>query len=201
MVLLVSMKRETKEGVNMVTEKDTKGHTNPDAITGAPGSHPGATAIGAASGAATGAAVGMAGGPIGAAIGAIAGGVVGGYMGHGAGEWNDPSDQAYWKSEYRNRPYNSDSSVDFDNDLAPAYQYGSNMGMQGAGLGSAATAGGVAPAKAGSFDSISETARKDWDKIRGKSKLTFDQAKNAMSDAYTRKVQTPSSSASSSNKV
>ena len=78
----------------MATEKDTivnTAHTNPDAITGAPGSHPGATGIGSASGAAVGAALGAIGGPVGAIIGGVAGAAVGGGVGHSAGEANDPS--------------------------------------------------------------------------------------------------------------
>ena len=66
-------------------------HVNPDPLTGAPGSHPGATAIGSASGAATGAALGALAGPIGAVIGGITGAAVGGGIGHSVGEANDPS--------------------------------------------------------------------------------------------------------------
>ncbi len=78
----------------MANQKDTyvnPTHTNPDAITGAPGSHPGATGIGSASGAAVGAALGAIGGPVGAIIGGVAGAAVGGGAGHAAGEANDPS--------------------------------------------------------------------------------------------------------------
>ena len=78
----------------MATEKDptvNAAHTNPDAITGAPGSHPGATGIGSASGATVGAVLGAIGGPVGAIIGGVAGAAVGGGVGHSAGEANDPS--------------------------------------------------------------------------------------------------------------
>ncbi len=77
----------------MTTEKDamTGLHTNPDPITGAPGSHPGATAIGSASGGVTGAVLGAIAGPVGMVIGAVAGAAVGGGLGHAAGEANDPS--------------------------------------------------------------------------------------------------------------
>jgi phage tail tape-measure protein len=78
----------------MTTEKNLSvnpSHTNPDPITGAPASHPGATAVGSASGAATGAALGALGGPIGAIIGGVAGAAVGGGVGHAAGESHDPS--------------------------------------------------------------------------------------------------------------
>jgi hypothetical protein len=161
----------------MITEKKTEGHTNPDAITGAPGSHPGATAIGTASGTAAGAAIGMVGGPVGIVVGGVVGGIVGAAIGHGAGEWNDPSDQDYWRSEYKNRKY-YDQSADFDQDLAPAYRYGSNMGMQ---LPTAA------PTR--NFSAIEDTARNEWDTVKGKSKLSYEQARDAMSDAYNRKAQ------------
>ncbi len=76
----------------MINDKTTPAaRTNPDPITGAPGSHPGATAIGSASGAATGAVIGAIGGPVGAVIGGIAGAAVGGGVGHTAGESHDPS--------------------------------------------------------------------------------------------------------------
>ena len=102
--------------------------SNPDPITGAPGSHPTGVGIGTASGAATGAAVGMLGGPIGAAIGAIAGGIVGGLVGKGVGEAVDPTeDDNYWRGEHRNRPYYN-AEHDYDRDLAPAYRYGSTVG-------------------------------------------------------------------------
>jgi hypothetical protein len=158
----------------MITEKQTQGHTNPDPITGAPGSHPGATAIGTASGTATGAAIGVVGGPVGIVVGGVVGGIVGAALGHGIGEWHDPSDQDYWRREYPNSKY-YDKSADFDQDVAPAYRYGSNMGLQ-AGSSRSTT----------SFD---DTARKDWDSVKAKSKLTYEQARNAISDAYTRKQQ------------
>ena len=78
----------------MATNSDlnaTGAHTNPDAIIGAPGSHPGATAIGSASGAVTGAVLGAIGGPVGTIIGGVVGAAVGGGVGHSAGEANDPS--------------------------------------------------------------------------------------------------------------
>jgi hypothetical protein len=153
-------------------------HTNADAITGAPGSHPGATAIGTASGTATGAVIGMAGGPIGIAIGAVAGGIVGAVIGHDIGEWNDPSDYSYWKAEYLKRPY-FDSAADFEKDVAPAYRYGSNMGIR--------HSSSAKPVR--SFDSHQDTAEIEWVTVRGNSRLSYEQARDAIRDAYNRKVQ------------
>ena len=175
----------------MATDKSVStGHTNPDAITGAPASHPGATGIGSASGAATGAAIGMIGGPIGAIIGAVAGDIVGGGVGHAAGEWNDPSDETYWKDEYKNRSYGK--SADFDQDLAPAFRYGSTMAAK-----SAAVAGSegiksdssTAVAEHPGFAAYETQAKSGWDKVRGTSKLSYDQARGAIADAYDRKIR------------
>jgi hypothetical protein len=160
------------------------GHTNPDAITGAPASHPGATAIGAASGAATGAAVGAAGGPVGVVIGAIAGGVVGGWTGHSIGEWNDPSDAIYWRDEYKNRDF-YDESADYDRDVTPALQYG---GMLGAEADNAAT-DETLPMHPMPFVSLEERTTREWDKVRGTSRYTYAQARRAINDAYNRKLE------------
>ncbi len=168
----------------MLTEKKNpiSGHTNPDPITGAPASHPGATAIGSGSGAVTGAAIGMIGGPVGAAIGAIVGGAVGGLVGHSAGEWNDPSDMTYWRNEYRNRSY-FDKSANFDNDVAPAYSYGHALAQQTTAAPDY-VAGQVPP-----YTEIDDQARQGWDQVRGNSKLSYDQASVAVADAYDRKLQ------------
>src|SRR5687767_5471255 len=98
--------------------------TNPDPITGEPGSHPVGTGIGAAvTGAAAGVAGGALGGPIGAAAGAAIGAVAGGYAGKAIEEEFDPTaEDAYWRENYKSRPY-VESGVDYDA-YRPAYQYG-----------------------------------------------------------------------------
>jgi hypothetical protein len=161
------------------TTTGTTGHTNPDAITGAPKSHPGATGIGSVSGAATGAALGAIGGPVGALIGGVAGAIVGGGVGHTAGEAHDPSDAAYWRDEYKNRPY-FDRGVNYDRDVAPAYQFGGS-------LHEAQSAGAVTQ---GAFESVEDRARQNWEKSRGTSSMSYDQARGPIRDAYTRRQQT-----------
>src|SRR5215207_5280110 len=91
--------------------------TNPDPITGAPGSHPVGVGIGAAGGGATGAAIGTAvGGPIGTAVGAVIGAVAGGLAGKGAAEAIDPTaEDAYWRNEHAKRPYH-DKNYTYDQD-------------------------------------------------------------------------------------
>ena len=101
-----------------------RGDTNPDAITGEPGSHPVGAGLGAAAGgAAAGAAAGAVAGPIGAAAGAVIGGVAGAYAGKGIAEQIDPTaEDAYWRNEFSNRPY-YDDEVGYE-EYAPAYRYG-----------------------------------------------------------------------------
>ncbi len=97
--------------------------TNPDAITGAPGSHPVGTGIGAASGAATGVAVGAFGGPPGMIIGGISGAIVGSLIGHGIGEAVDPTaEEAYWSENYADRPYVAEGHG--YETYQPYYEYG-----------------------------------------------------------------------------
>ena len=110
----------------MATNKQAKEtrDTNPDPITGAPGSHPVGTGIGAAvGGAAAGAAAGAVAGPAGVVAGAAIGAVAGGYAGKAIEEQIDPTaEDAYWRANYQNRPYVAKGS-DYDV-YRPAYQYG-----------------------------------------------------------------------------
>ncbi len=98
--------------------------SNPDPITGAPGSHPVGTALGSASGAGAGAVAGaVVGGPVGAVVGAVAGAVIGAAGGHAAGEALDPSvEMDYWHVNYMTRPYfkQGRSFADYE----AAYLYG-----------------------------------------------------------------------------
>ena len=105
-------------------ETHSTGDTNPDPITGAPGSHPVETGVGAAiGGAAAGAAAGAVAGPAGVIAGAAIGAVAGGYAGKAVGESFDPTaEDAYWREAYTRRPYyNRDYSFD---DYGPDYAYG-----------------------------------------------------------------------------
>jgi hypothetical protein len=97
---------------------------NRDPITGSPGSHPVGTGVGAAGGGAAGVAVGAAlGGPLGALVGGALGAIAGGAAGHATAEAVDPTaEEAYWRSNYRNRSYVGDDA-DYDT-YAPAYRYG-----------------------------------------------------------------------------
>src|SRR3954451_24907539 len=92
---------------------------NPDAITGAPGSHPVGTGIGAAAAGAAGAAIGSVvpgvGTVVGGAVGAVVGAVAGGLAGKGIAEAVNPTDEdAYWRDEYSRRPYYAGSNYNWD---------------------------------------------------------------------------------------
>lgn len=97
--------------------------TNPDPITGAPGSHPVGTGVGAAGGAAAGAALGAVAGPVGAAVGVVIGAVAGGLAGKGVAEAVDPTaEDAYWREHHGSQPFaGRDRSYE---DYAPAYRTG-----------------------------------------------------------------------------
>src|SRR5258708_29100744 len=121
--------------INRSDDRDRE-NTHPDPITGAPGSHPVGTGVGAAGGGLAGAAAGAAIGSVVPGIGTVAGGVVGtiigaaggGLAGHSISEQIDPSsaEDAYWRENYKTRPY-VDQSTAYP-DIAPAYRYGWETG-------------------------------------------------------------------------
>lgn len=152
----------------MATNKKAR-DTNPDPITGEPGSHPVSTGVGAAvTGAAAGAAGGAAAGPVGAVAGAVIGGVAGGYAGKAIGEQIDPTaEDAYWRENYRNRPY-VDKGVEYDT-YRPAYQYGWESRSQYQGR---------------SFDEIEPELQKNWSSRHVK--LDWQKARPAARDAWER---------------
>lgn len=144
---------------------------NRDPITDAPGAHPVGTGVGALlGGAAAGAATGTVAGPVGTVIGAAVGAVVGGLAGKGVAESIDPTrEDAYWRENYKGRPY-VDASSTFD-DYGPAYGYG--VASYGKYEGR-------------SFDDSELELSRGWDAARGKSSLSWDRAKNATRDAWHR---------------
>ena len=154
------------------TTNDRDIDTNPDAITGAPGSHPAGTGIGAASGAATGAAVGAIGGPVGAVIGAVAGGITGGLIGHGIGEAVDPTaEEAYWRENYKDASY-TDSSRPYE-DYQHDYSYGYTAGSQ--------------HGESKTYEQAEPTLRADYDEHHSSTTgRKYDEAKHAVKDAYNR---------------
>lgn len=174
----------TRDRVNDDVRRDASDvkdrDTNPDPITGAPGSHPVGTGVGAAAGGgggtAAGAAIGAAvGGPVGAVvggvIGAVAGAVGGGYAGKAVAEAVDPTEEsAYWSAEHVKRPYYQ-KGYEYDTDYAPAYRHGWESRTKYADK---------------NFDDVESDLGRDWETRRGSSKLSWDNAKSAVRDAWDR---------------
>ena len=141
-------------------------HEKRDPLTGAPHFHPVATGTGAAAGGTLGAVAGSIGGPLGAAVGAAVGGLIGGLMGKSAAEGYD---EGYWRTVYPTEPYFSPRFTFEDYD--PAYRFGSEAWPLYSGR---------------SFDEIEPSLAKDWEKRRGTSRLTWEEAKAATKRAYHR---------------
>ncbi|MGV3484498.1 MAG: hypothetical protein ACO1RT_08775 [Planctomycetaceae bacterium] len=144
---------------------------NEDPITGEAGSHPVGTALGTAlGGVATGAAAGMVAGPIGTVVGGIIGGVAGGLVGKAVAEDIDPTvEAAYWREEYRNRPYyNPDYAFE---DYEPAYRAGWEA---------------YEADKAPNWKEREQAVRERWENEGGSPTMTWEEAKQASQDAYAR---------------
>jgi Glycine zipper len=133
--------------------------------------HPVGSGVGAAAGAATGAAVGTAvAGPVGTLVGAAVGGVAGGLVGHGVAEGINPTvEDAYWRENYRSRPY-VDANRGYD-EYQPAYRYGWESRGQYAGK---------------RFEDVESDLERGWDRARGASRQTWNEARNATRDAWHR---------------
>ncbi len=149
---------------------------NRDPISNTPGAHPVGVGVGGVGGAAAGAGIGALFGPIGMLVGGVVGTLAGASAGKGVAESLDPTGEAdYWRSEYSNRPYvNKDYS--YDNDYAPAYQYGNQVRSQYAGRQW--------------DDSLEADIRSGWESAKAKSRLTWEEAKAAARDAFDRSDRT-----------
>lgn len=152
-----------------VTRETHEELRNEDPISGDSGSHPVCTGVGAAiGGAAAGALAGAVGGPVGAVVGAAVGAVAGGYGGKAVAESIDPTvELEYWKDNYRTRPY-YDSTVPYS-EYESAYRFGATNYR--------------ADCK---FDDCETDLRTRWESDNPKSKLTWENAKLAMQDAWHR---------------
>ncbi|MEO6155636.1 MAG: hypothetical protein ABIP16_07910 [Thermomonas sp.] len=149
---------------------------NRDPISNAPGAHPVGVGVGGVGGATIGAGVGALFGPIGMLIGGALGTIAGAAAGKGVAEGIDPTGEAdYWRDEYKNRPYAS-SDYNYENDFAPAYAYGTTVRSQYAGRTW--------------DDSLENDIRSGWEQTKAKSRLTWEQAKDAVRDAFDRTDRT-----------
>jgi Glycine zipper len=169
------MSEDTKRSESRAAKLDE----NRDPLSGERGAHPVGTGVGAAAGglaagAATGAAVGTVAGPIGTAvgtaIGAAVGAVTGGLAGKAVAEHIDPTiEHDYWRNNYSKRPY-AETGVDYDQ-YGPAYQYGWESQAHHEGK---------------KFDEVESHLARDWDRVRGSSKLGWAHAKPAVRDSWER---------------
>lgn len=138
------------------------------------GAFAGGAVGGIAGGAMAGAAAGGLGGPAGAAIGAAVGAVAGAMSGKAiASRINPQVEEEHWRSSYSSRPYVTKGSS-FD-DYGPAYRLGYERYPEYHGR---------------TFDEAETNLQRDWDTIRGSSRLSWEQAKHATRDAYERARET-----------
>jgi hypothetical protein len=149
-----------------------KRDSNPDPITGEPGAHPAGVAGGATGGAVAGAAIGSVGGPVGAAVGGAIGAVAGGLAGKGAAEAINPTQEdAYWRENFKNRPYYQQGRA-YD-DYAPAYKYGWESASR--------------PEHSGRrFEDVEKDLSSGWMTARGKMKSEWNEMRDATRDAFER---------------
>ena len=148
---------------------------NRDPISGAPGSHPVGVGLGGTGGAAAGALIGSVVGPIGTLVGGAVGAIAGAAAGKGVAERLDPTGEAeYWEGQYQTRPYYN-SSYNYD-DYGPAYTYGDSVRAQYNGRQW--------------DDSLESDARQGWESAKAKSRLTWEQAEDAVRDAFDRSDRT-----------
>ena len=115
--------------------------------------------------------LGVVGGPVGMAVGAAIGGLAGAAAGNGvATAVNPAAEDTYWRTSYSTRP-GYVSGYNYDDDYLPAYRLGYDGRSRYAGR---------------SFDDVESSLRSDWERLRGTSRLTWNQASNATRDAWHR---------------
>ena len=175
----IEAKPTAAEPVMREIPRTNAGHDNPDAITGAPGSHPVGTGVGAAAAGAAGAVIGSVvpgiGTAVGGAVGAVVGAVAGGFAGKGVAEKLNPTDEAaFWRVNHKTRDY-YDPAYTFENDYGPAYT-------------SAVETYNAYPGR--SFEQSETELRQSWESRRGTSKMDWERAKRAMRDVYQRDRRT-----------
>ena len=144
---------------------DKKPDANRDPLSGAPGSHPVGTGIGAAAGGiAAGAAAGtLAAGPVGTVVGAAVGAVAGGLAGKAVAESIDPTVvDEHWRGRYEKEPY-FERGMTYD-DYAPSYRLGADARARGTSA---------------NFEEVEHSLARDYETVKGKSRLGWDKAKRS----------------------
>jgi len=157
-------------------QKLDRADENRDPITGARGAHPVGTGVGAATGgAATGAAIGSVAGPIGTAAGVVVGAVVGGLVGKGVAEKVNPTvERKYWSNNYRQEPYyrEGQSFEDYEGAYRTGYEGYARYGDR-------------------TWEEVQEDLRNDYERNRGESSLTWQEANPATRAAWDRLNRQP----------
>lgn len=149
-----------------------KSDLNADPISGEPGAHPVATGLGVITGATAGTYMGMAAGPVGSLVGATIGAVLGGLAGHSVAEAKYPVEEdAYWRETYSTRPYYQ-AMYDYDRDYRQAYMLGYEARTQSP------------PDEP--FDLHESTLKTKWTSIKAESRLSWEDAKQAIYDGWER---------------
>jgi hypothetical protein len=96
--------------------------------------------------------------------------VAGGLAGNAIAKSIDPTaEEAYWRENYSSRPYVTKGAT-YD-EYGPAYRYGVDAYGRYEGR---------------SFEQAEPELMRDWDRARGTSKLTWENAKHAARDAWQR---------------
>jgi hypothetical protein len=81
---------------------------------------------------------------------------------------NPTAEDAYWRSVFKNEPYyKPDLSYD---DYSPAYRVGYTGPLR----------------RAGSFQSLEPALQQDWQQVKGRSRLNWDEARLATRAAWER---------------
>ena len=124
---------------------------------------------GMVAGAAAGAAVGMVGGPVGVFVGGTVGAILGALGDYAAVDATDP-DYSYWRDNFRDQP-GFVGDYNFEDDYSPAYR----LGYQGRTRYVGKT-----------WQEADADLARDWDAVKGKSRVTWDEARAAGHAAWHR---------------
>lgn len=109
--------------------------------------------------------------PIALALDDVAAMIGGGLSGHGVAEAIDPvAEDAFWRGELMGRPY-YDSQFNFEQDYAPAFGFGYYLCS-------------IFPSW--TFQEAEDEFQRDWQRIKGESRLEWAQARGATQDAWDR---------------
>ena len=147
-------------------ERERENTASGPPIPGLLGAHPVETGLGPAAG-------GVAADALFGTVGredAVAGVVDGGLAGNTIAESIEPAaEEAYWRENYSSRPYVTGGAT--FNEYRPAYSYGVDAHRRYEGQ---------------SFEQAEPELMRDWDRVKGMSSLTWENAKHAVRDSWQR---------------